>query len=83
LNNFGDNMFGGDFVFSVTREFVRQCKTPLLVMPGDDPPHPQVIGEEIAALAPNVEELRQWKGPEHLQATIDRVTQFLDGHMLR
>jgi len=39
--NFGDNMFGGEFVFSVSREFVRQCRTPLLVMPGDDPPHPR------------------------------------------
>jgi alpha/beta hydrolase fold/GMC oxidoreductase len=52
LDKFGDNMFGGDFVFSVTREFVRQCKTPLLVMHGDDPPHPKVIGEKIAELAP-------------------------------
>src|SRR5260370_5364089 len=80
LNKFGDNMFGGDFVFSVPREFVRQCKTPLLVMPGDDPPHPKVIGEEIVELAPNVEVLRQWKGPEHLQAAIDCVTQFLHRH---
>jgi pimeloyl-ACP methyl ester carboxylesterase len=83
LNKFGNNMFGGDFVFSVTREFVRQCKTPLLVMPGDDPPHPKVIGEEIAELAPDVGVLRQWKGPEHLQTGIDQVTQFLDRHAPR
>jgi len=83
LNKFGDNMFGGDFVFSVTREFVRQCKTPLLVMPGDDPPHPKVIGDEIAELAPNAEVLRQWKGPEHLHTAIDRVTQFLDRYTPR
>ena len=83
LNKFGDNMFGGDFVFSVTREFVRQCKTPLLVMPSDDPPHPKVIGDEIAELAPNAEVLRQWKGPEHLHTAIDRVTQFLDRYTPR
>jgi hypothetical protein len=83
LNNVGDNMFGGDFVFSVSREFVRQCKTPLFVMPGDDPPHPQVIGEEIIELAPNVEGLRQWKGPEHLQTAIERVTAFLERHTPR
>ncbi|MBV8132390.1 MAG: alpha/beta hydrolase [Alphaproteobacteria bacterium] len=83
LKNFGDNMFGGDFVFSVSREFVRQCKTPLLVLPGDDPPHPQVIGEEIIELAPNVEALRQWKGPEHLQTAIERVSAFLDRHTPR
>jgi len=80
LNKFGGNMFGGDFVFSVTREFERQCKTPLPVMPGDNPPHPKVIGDEIAELAPNAEVLRQWKGPEHLQTAIDRGLQFLDRH---
>jgi pimeloyl-ACP methyl ester carboxylesterase len=80
LNRFADNMFGGDFVFSVSREFVRQCPIPMLVMPGDDPPHPTVIGEEIAELAPNSEVLRQWKGPDHLQTAIDRVTQFLRRH---
>jgi hypothetical protein len=52
----------------------------LLVMPGDDPPHPQVIGEEIIELAPNVEALRQWKGPEHLHTAIERVTAFLERH---
>jgi pimeloyl-ACP methyl ester carboxylesterase len=80
LNRFGDNMFGGDFVFSVSREFVRQCNVPILVMPGDDPPHPKVIAEEIAELAPNMEMLRQWKGPDHLQTAIERVTQFLEPH---
>jgi hypothetical protein len=70
-------------VFSVNREFVRQCKTPLLVMPGDDPPHPQAIGEEIIELAPNAEALRHWKGPEHLQAAIERVSTFLERHTPR
>jgi alpha/beta hydrolase fold len=83
LNRFGDNMFGGDFVFSVPRVFVRQCQTPLFVMPGDDQPHPQVIGEEIIELAPNAEALRRWKGPEHLQTAIERVTAFLDKHTPR
>jgi len=52
-------------------------------MPSDDPPHPAVIGDEIAELAPNAEILRQWKGPEHLQAAIARVTEFLDRHTPR
>jgi pimeloyl-ACP methyl ester carboxylesterase len=83
LYRFGQNMFGGDFVFSVSREFVRRCEIPLLVMPGDDRPHPKVIGEEIAELALNVEVLRQWKGPDHLQTARARVTQFLDRHTPR
>ena len=83
FSRFGDNMFGGDFVFSVNREFVHQCKTPLLVMPGDDPPHPQAIGEEIIELAPDAEAVRQWKGPEHLQIAIERVSTFLERHTPR
>jgi len=62
---------------------VRQCKTPLLVMPGDDPPHPAAIGEEIIALVPNAETLRQWKGPEHLQTAIAHVAAFLERHTPR
>jgi len=80
LESFGRTMFGGDFVYSVSRDFVRRCQTPLLVMPGDDAPHPKVIGEEIASLAPNCEVMREWNGPTHLQAAIARVTRFLDRH---
>src|SRR4030095_15953830 len=29
-----------DFVYSVSREFVRSCQTPMLVMPDDTPAHP-------------------------------------------
>jgi hypothetical protein len=83
LNRFGQNMFGGDFVFSVSREFVRQCNIPMLVMPGDDAPHPKAIGEEIAELAPNKEILWQWKGPDHLQTAIDCITRFLERHTPR
>jgi hypothetical protein len=52
-------------------------------MPGDDPSHPRAIGEEIIQLAPNVEALHQWKGPEHLQTAIERVSAFLDRHTPR
>src|SRR5262249_47430388 len=34
IESFGRNMFGGDFVFSVSRDFVRTCRTPLLLQPG-------------------------------------------------
>jgi len=50
-------MYGAnpDFVFSVTRDFVRGCKTPVLVMPDDTPPHPYAVAEESALLAPNAQ----------------------------
>ena len=29
-----------DFVFTVTRDFVRNCQTPVLILPDDVPSHP-------------------------------------------
>ena len=48
LRKFGHNMFGGDFVFSVSRDFVRRCPTPLLLIdpPGHrvpDTPHAGIV----------------------------------------
>jgi pimeloyl-ACP methyl ester carboxylesterase len=80
LRAFGRNMWGHDFVFSVTREFARRCKTPTLVLPGDDMPHPAVVGRELAELLPGTEVLQNWKGPAHLHAQRDRVLAFLARH---
>ena len=44
-----------DFVYSVSREFVRGCTTPMLVMPDDTPGHPYQVSMDIASLAPNAE----------------------------
>jgi pimeloyl-ACP methyl ester carboxylesterase len=80
LEQFDRNLYAGDFVFSVSRDFVSRCPVPLLVMPGNDAPHLTVIGEEIARLAPNAEVLRDWKGPAHKPAAIERVRTFLAAH---
>ena len=80
LARFGQNMFGGDFIFSVSREAVRRCRAPLLVLPGNDAFHPTGIGLEIADLAPDAELLLDWKGPTYLVQTIDRVRRFLRQH---
>lgn len=71
------NLHGTDFTFSVSRDDVAGMELPLLVMPGDDGPHPTVIGEEIARLAPHAEVLMNWKGPEYLDDAIRVVTDFL------
>ena len=42
-----------DFVFTVTRDFVKNCQTPILVLPDDVPPHPYKVAMEVAMLAPN------------------------------
>ena len=80
LARFGANLFGSDFVFSVSRDFVQRCRTPLLLQPGSDTPHPAAISAEIARLAPDIEVQRQWRGPEHLQESVRRVADFLRRH---
>ena len=77
IRKFGHNMFGGDFVFSVSRDFVRRCQVPLLLQPGTDKPHPAQTSAEIEALAPNLEVQRDWRAPTHLQESIRRVGAFL------
>src|ERR671933_1637091 len=37
-----------DFVFTVTRDFVRSCQTPILVLPDDVPAHPYKVAMEVA-----------------------------------
>ncbi len=76
---FGKNMFGSsDFVFSVSRDFVRKCTVPLMLQHGNDKPHPRVTSDEIEKLAPKGIELqRDWRGPDHLDESIRRVRAFL------
>lgn len=80
IARFGENLFGGDFVFSVTRDFARRCRTPLLLQPGSDTPHPAAVSAEIARLAPDLEVQQHWRGPEHLAESVRRVTDFLQRH---
>jgi pimeloyl-ACP methyl ester carboxylesterase len=80
IGKFGSNMFDGEFVFSVSRDDVRACDAPMLVLPGSDVFHPRVIAEEIAALAPSATILADWKGPAFPASTIARVERFLCRH---
>src|SRR5258708_7412142 len=50
---FRNRMFGGDFVFSVDRDFGRSSQIPLMVMPGGDDFHPRTVAEASVALAPD------------------------------
>jgi pimeloyl-ACP methyl ester carboxylesterase len=82
LEAFGSRMWGGgDFVLSVSREFVQSCQTPLLVLPGDDAFHLLSTAREIATLAPRGEILDSWsETPEDLASTVESVQQFLLSH---
>ncbi|MBV8139066.1 MAG: alpha/beta hydrolase [Deltaproteobacteria bacterium] len=80
---FRDRMYGTDFVFNVSRDFVRSVKTPLLILMGSDDYHPTPTSEEIASLAPNATLVREWKTPELIPQTVKRVREFLKSHTPR
>ena len=79
-NAFRSNMYDGDFLFNVDRDFLRSCATPLLVLLGNDLYHPEVTSREVAALAPNAELIEIWSEPEVVGDTVKRVRAFLEAN---
>lgn len=80
LASFRGNMYDGDFVFNVSRDFVRRCEIPMLVLMGADLYHPMETSREIAELAPNAELVERWKDGDIVDATVKRVIDFLVAH---
>ncbi len=85
IDRFLQSMYGGgraDFVFSVSRDDVRACKTPVLVMPDDSPPHPYVIAIESAMLAQMSEVgMYPWKDTkDKIPVAVRQVRTFLRAH---
>ena len=71
-----------DFVFTVTRDFVRQCQTPVLILPDDVPSHPYAVAMESAMLAPNAEvSMFPWKEPkDRIPLAVRQIRSFLRAH---
>jgi hypothetical protein len=71
-----------DFVFTVTRDFVRHCQTPVLVLPDDIPAHPYAVAMESAMLAPKAEvSMFPWKEPkERIPLAVRQIRSFLKAH---
>ena len=71
-----------DFVFTVSRDFVKQCRTPVLILPDDIPAHPYAVAMEAAMLAPNAEvSMFPWKEPkERIPLAIRQIRSFLKAH---
>jgi hypothetical protein len=71
-----------DFVLSVTRDFVRSCQTPVLILPDDIPAHPYAVAMECAMLAPKAEvSVFPWKEPkERIPLAVRQVRSFLRAH---
>jgi pimeloyl-ACP methyl ester carboxylesterase len=76
----GQRMFGGDFLFSITREFIATCTMPVLLMPGNDEMHPAETTADLVRLLPRIEVLDPWKGLRHRDAAMQRVLQFCLEH---
>jgi pimeloyl-ACP methyl ester carboxylesterase len=85
VDTFLTNMYGGaraDFVYSVTRDFVRNCHTPILVLPDDVPAHPYAVAMETVHLAPNAQvSLYPWKDtPDKIPLAVRHIETFLRAH---
>ena len=83
LDAFYRNMYGPGFVYSADRAFVSSCRTPCLVLAGNDEAHPLPISEEVAKLLPNCEFIREWKEGAALTAAKPRIKEFLLKHTPR
>jgi pimeloyl-ACP methyl ester carboxylesterase len=84
VERFVTRMFrtNADFVFTATRDFVRSCQTPVLVLPDDVPSHPYAVAMECAMLAPKAEvSMFPWKEPkERIPLAVRQVHSFLRAH---
>jgi pimeloyl-ACP methyl ester carboxylesterase len=71
-----------DFVITVTRDFVKNCQTPVLILPDDIPAHPYKVAMEAAMLAPNAEvSMFPWKEPkERIPLAVRQIRSFLRAH---
>jgi len=84
IHDFLTNMYTerADFVFTVSREFVKSLKIPLLIAPDNVPPHPYDVAIEVASLAPNSElTIFPWKDSQHnIDGVVEHALTFLKGH---
>ena len=84
VEKFVTRMFrtNADFVFTVTRDFVRNCQTPVLVLPDDVPSHSYAVAMECAMLAPKAEvSMFPWKEPkERIPLAVRQIRSFLRAH---
>jgi len=71
-----------DFLFTVTRDFVKSCQTPVLVLPDDTAGHSLTVAIESAMLAPKGQlSMYPWKDtPERIPLAVRHVRSFLLSH---
>ena len=86
VERFLTNMYTGaraDFVYTVGRDFVRSCQTPILVLPDDVPAHPLAVAMEVVRLAPNSQvSLYPWKDtPDKIPLAVRHIRSFLRSYV--
>jgi hypothetical protein len=81
VSDYLNNMYTkrADFVFTVDRNFVRNCLTPVLVLPDDIPAHPYATAMESALLAPNAQvSLYPWKENDRkIELAVRHIRSFM------
>ncbi|HVC56839.1 MAG TPA: alpha/beta hydrolase [Stellaceae bacterium] len=81
VDTFLTNMYSkrADFVYTASRDFVRNCQTPILVLPDDVPAHPYAVAMEVVHLAPNAQvSLYPWKDtPDKIPLAVRHIRTFL------
>jgi hypothetical protein len=77
------NLYDPGFLYSVDRAFVSSCRTPCMVLAGNDEAHPYPVSEETAQLLPEVEFIKDWKTGAALAAAKIRIHDFLAKHTPR
>jgi pimeloyl-ACP methyl ester carboxylesterase len=84
VHEFLTNMYTkrADFVYTVTRDFVRSCQVPILVLPDDVPGHPYAVAMESVRLAPNAQvSLYPWKDTkDKIPLAVRHIRTFLRAH---
>ena len=84
VHDFLTNMYTdrADFVFTVSRDFVRSLQTPLLIAPDNVPAHPYEAAMEVSEIAPNSETtIFPWKdSEENIDRVVDHARRFLKSH---
>jgi len=78
VEKFGKSIWEGEFVLSVSRDFAKTVKTPLLVMPGNDMAHPEATGLEVAEISQNTQLHTGWK--DDIPNTVNVIRTFLKKH---
>tara|TARA_B100001123_G_scaffold176398_1_gene202349 strand:+ start:654 stop:1205 length:552 start_codon:yes stop_codon:yes gene_type:complete len=71
-----------DLVFTVTRDFVRTCQTPILILLDDSRAHPYKPAIESVLLAPKAEvSMFPWKQPpDRIPLAVRQIRSFLRAH---